>query len=152
MVQREAGTNAPETLGYEPNKIDIRFAISLIVGIVLVVVLGLWLMSVYFQLLASDGPAVPANPVADSLRRIGQQNVEPILDPGKRQQLEELRAGEKTLMQKYEWIDESAGIARIPIDRAMEILAKKRLPVRDLSGGGAGRDQRSEKTHVTESN
>jgi hypothetical protein len=35
---------------------------------------------------------------------------------------------ERARITSYGWVDEKAGIARIPVDRAMEILAQKGLP------------------------
>ena len=36
----------------------------------------------------------------------------------------------------YGWVDQKAGVVRIPIDRAMDLLIQKGLPVRTESGGG----------------
>jgi len=44
--------------------------------------------------------------------------------------LQALRAGEYEYLHSYGWIDQSAGIARIPIDRAKALLLQKGLPVR----------------------
>jgi hypothetical protein len=38
------------------------------------------------------------------------------------------RAREDALLGGYGWVDANAGVARIPIDRAMEILVEKGLP------------------------
>lgn len=37
----------------------------------------------------------------------------------------------------YGWVDQKAGVVRIPIDRAMDLLLQKGLPVRTESTGGA---------------
>ena len=41
----------------------------------------------------------------------------------------DLHARENLLLDHYSWIDQSKGTVRIPIDRAMEILAQQGLPV-----------------------
>jgi hypothetical protein len=41
-----------------------------------------------------------------------------------------MRAAEDAALDSYGWVDKDAGIVRIPVDRAMEILAKKGLPSR----------------------
>lgn len=41
-----------------------------------------------------------------------------------------LRADEYAYLHSYGWVDQNAGIARIPIDRAKEMLLQKGLPVR----------------------
>ncbi|MGE3488813.1 MAG: hypothetical protein AB7N29_02315 [Vicinamibacterales bacterium] len=47
-----------------------------------------------------------------------------------------LRQGEADKLGSYGWVDKDGGIARIPIDRAMEMLLQRGLPAR--SGGGNG--------------
>jgi hypothetical protein len=39
--------------------------------------------------------------------------------------LRQLRAREQALLTGYEWIDRDEGVARIPIGRAMEIVAQE---------------------------
>jgi hypothetical protein len=45
-------------------------------------------------------------------------------------ELRKMRAAEDSVLSSYGWVDKDAGIVRIPVDRAMEILAKKGLPTR----------------------
>src|SRR5206468_8247588 len=46
-------------------------------------------------------------------------------------ELAEVRREEAAALNAYGWVDPKAHVARIPIDRAIEILAKKGLPTRD---------------------
>ena len=46
------------------------------------------------------------------------------------QDIKELRRNDKPLLDSYEWIDRSAGTVRIPVDRAMDLLAERGLPYR----------------------
>lgn len=41
-----------------------------------------------------------------------------------------LRLREERILSTYGWTDETAGTVRIPIDRAVELLLKRGLPVR----------------------
>ena len=41
---------------------------------------------------------------------------------------ERVRAEEDWILQNYGWVDEKAGMVRIPIDRAMDLLAERGLP------------------------
>jgi hypothetical protein len=50
------------------------------------------------------------------------------------QDIKELRQEEHRLLETYEWVDKNRGVVRIPIDRAIEVLAEKGLPYRQ---GGA---------------
>jgi hypothetical protein len=45
-------------------------------------------------------------------------------------ELRRMRAAEQAALNSYGWVDKDAGIVRIPVERAMEILAKKGLPAR----------------------
>jgi len=44
-------------------------------------------------------------------------------------QFKSILAGQEEILNSYGWVDEKAGVAHIPIDRAMEILAQRGLPV-----------------------
>ena len=46
------------------------------------------------------------------------------------QDLKDLRQHDKPVVGTYEWIDRNAGTVRIPVDRAMDLLAERGLPYR----------------------
>jgi hypothetical protein len=46
------------------------------------------------------------------------------------QDIKALRQHDKPLVGSYEWVDRNAGTVRIPIDRAMDLLAQRGLPYR----------------------
>ena len=46
------------------------------------------------------------------------------------QDVKDLRQEERRLLETYEWVDRNAGVVRIPVDRAIEVLAEKGLPYR----------------------
>jgi hypothetical protein len=51
------------------------------------------------------------------------------LDPDQAAELVELMDSQRTWLESYAWGDQQAGIARIPIKRAMAIVAKDGIPV-----------------------
>ena len=55
---------------------------------------------------------------------------EPRLQVDASKELRQMRAAEDAALSSYGWVDKDAGIVKIPVDRAMEILAKKGLPAR----------------------
>jgi len=55
---------------------------------------------------------------------------EPRLQVAPQADLAELRAAEEQTLHSYGWIDREKNLVRIPIDRAMEIIAERGLPVR----------------------
>jgi hypothetical protein len=54
--------------------------------------------------------------------------------------LKDLRGDENRVLEQYGWVNKNAGIVRIPIERAIDVLAQKGLPYRiaEPSGSGAG--------------
>jgi hypothetical protein len=42
--------------------------------------------------------------------------------------LKSFHEAEDAILRRYGWIDERAGVAQIPIDRAIELIAEKGLP------------------------
>lgn len=46
------------------------------------------------------------------------------------EELNNFRAGEETALNTYGWIDRTAGVVRIPIDRAMDLVLERGLPTR----------------------
>lgn len=57
----------------------------------------------------------------------------PQLEINERNQLDKVRIGEEETLGSYGWVDEKAGTVRIPIERAMELVAQRGLPVRAQS-------------------
>jgi hypothetical protein len=51
----------------------------------------------------------------------------PRLNPDQPQKLQALRERENALLDRYGWVDREQGIARIPIQRAIAILADEGL-------------------------
>ena len=54
----------------------------------------------------------------------------PRLERDERTQLNDIRMAEEQKLSSYDWVDQKAGTVRIPIDRAMELVAQRGLPVR----------------------
>jgi hypothetical protein len=54
----------------------------------------------------------------------------PLLQPNPPVDLERLRREENAHLNSYGWVDEREGLAHIPIDRAIELMAERGLPAR----------------------
>src|ERR1700716_1585783 len=54
----------------------------------------------------------------------------PRLEQDERTQLNDIRMAEEQKLSSYDWVDQKAGTVRIPIDRAMELVSQRGLPVR----------------------
>jgi len=92
----------------------------LLVIIFLVAILGL------FAALEGEFTAstVTAFPVDTSSFQEPVLQIDPVAD------LEAYQAQQEDLLTSYGWVDKSAGIGRIPIERAIELTAEKGLPHR----------------------
>lgn len=82
------------------------------------------------------GPLVAAAALAISATacaQIGIGGPPPAPTPSSSYTAQALRPGEDKVLHSYGWVDEKKGIARIPIDRAIDIIAQQGLPVRAAS-------------------
>jgi hypothetical protein len=62
----------------------------------------------------------------------------PQLEVDERGQLDEVRTDEAETLSTYDWVDQKTGTVRIPIDRAMDLIAQRGLPVRTQNGSETG--------------
>lgn len=61
----------------------------------------------------------------------------PQLETNERTELNDVRLREENVLSTYDYVDKGAGTVRIPIDRAMDLLVERGLPVRSQSGTAA---------------
>jgi hypothetical protein len=113
--------------GYDA-EINVRqvagFTIGLL-GVTAVVLVVMWWMSSAFKRMdeANDPPPSPVN----------EAQLDPIppgprLQPAPPRDMAELRAEDQKILGTYGWVDQAGGVARIPVDRAISILAERGLP------------------------
>lgn len=119
---RGAGA-APPPLGHETEDLGFRVLVVLVAGIGLLVGVTLLLMAWLFGLLEARQGRLDVSP--SPLAEERQLPPEPVLEVAPGEELRRLRATEEALLQQYAWVDPEAGIVRIPIDRAMELLAEE---------------------------
>ncbi len=79
---------------------------------------------------AQPGPM--ARPAAADMRQAAPQEADkfptPRLEINERAQLNDKRLKEEETLNTYGWVDQKAGVAHIPIDRAMDLIAQQGLP------------------------
>jgi hypothetical protein len=77
-------------------------------------------------------PAPMARPAAADMRQALPQEADkfptPRLEINERAQLNDKRLKEEETLNTYGWVDQKAGVAHIPIDRAMDLIAQQGLP------------------------
>lgn len=122
-IGKKPAAPSPESLarGHEGVGINFRVIGGVAIGIIVSAVIihfALLLLMLRFeqQAEAEHGPAATAMPPEERFPAPRLQ-----VDPA--QELIRLRAGEDTLLENYAWVDRSRGLIRIPIERAMDLLA-----------------------------
>ena len=116
------------------------FLLALIVGCVLV---ALVLRGMYGYLESYDNhhqpvqsPLVPQS-TADT-RYISPNDIarfpEPRLESNERSEINDFRIREEETLNRYGWVDQPGGAVRIPIERAMRLVAQRGLPTRPQTG------------------
>jgi hypothetical protein len=113
--------------GHEPTGIGVRGMVIFVMALVGVIAaaeigLGLWMRS-----FARKEERVDAL-YPGRLTIEVDQFPNPRLQKNPRSELAEMKAEEDRLIHSYGWVDQKKGIARIPVERAMDILAKSGLP------------------------
>jgi hypothetical protein len=119
---------------YERSDLNPRWIVIFGIGILVATALAVLITSliIYYKATQYTKGEVPLPRLAKE-REI---NPQPRLEVDAPSQLREMRAGEDARLSSYGWVDKDAGIVRIPIDRAMEILASQGLPARKTEPAG----------------
>lgn len=68
-------------------------------------------------------------PFSEALSKIDQTFPKPVLEHSEMQQFNSILEKQDQTLASYDWVDKDKGIVRIPIDKAMELLAQRGLPV-----------------------
>lgn len=131
------GENDPGA--YEHEDLSPRGVIYFMLGLaVLVVILYLIVFGMYRFLdsyqQAHQPPMSPMVTPQTDTRTMTPANTqsfpEPRLEENERTQLRQIIEDQDAKLATYNWVDKEKGIVRIPIDRAMDLLIERGLPVR----------------------
>ncbi len=129
MESPERHTTEQPASGYERTDLSVRaiaaFAGTLVITTALTLVLMAWLLGYFVRLEMRADP--PVSPLVETLPSPPEPRLQ--ADPGR--DLQEMRATEDAMLNEYAWVDRRDGTVRIPITRAMELLAERGLPVRN---------------------
>jgi hypothetical protein len=121
--------DGPAAPGYETADINTRGVLGFLAFLFLVLALVLfatWRLFRYFSV-AELEPAA-----ASSFADVRQLPSAPELEVNGREDLLETQAEQQQELETYSWEDRKAQIVRIPIERAMDLLLQKGLPVLPL--------------------
>lgn len=134
--------------GYERSDVNIRGAVLFTVWLAVSTAASLGLMLFLYRSLEArqaraDAVAIPSTRIVTADPR---RPPEPVLQgaPGSRFELQEpqreldaLRREEELLLGSSGWVDRNAGVVRIPIEQAKELLLERGLPARQSASAAA---------------
>jgi hypothetical protein len=121
--------------GYEDSDVSVGRLVAFAGGVVALIVLGVLGSAAVFHFFVRHQPlGPPASPFED-IRAVPP---EPRLQTTAPVELQHYRADQEKILEGYGWVDSQAGIVRIPMDRAMDLLLQKGLPVRGSSSAESG--------------
>ena len=115
-------------LGHETQDVSIGPIVKFGVGLAIVTALvsvAMWGLFRWFERSQNRRQEPLAPMVAANLKRTPR---EPRLEPDPLAPRLAAREHEDAVLTSWGWVDRNAGVARIPIDRAMELLARRGLP------------------------
>jgi len=118
--------------GHEFRDVNVRALVLFGLGLAVLIgvtMLGGWWLFVHYAVhqpraKGSAGEQVEPGPYAEP-----KIQVNPSVD------LEQLRTHEETVLHSYGWTDRQAGVARIPIERAMDLVVQRGLPLWPIKPG-----------------
>jgi hypothetical protein len=113
--------------GHEQSEVDARAIGKFGVGLTLGVIAASFLMWFLFDQFARRDAGRQAQPEPMEAANPQKEPPEPRLQPLPRLDLAKFRASEEELVNSYGWIDPAKGKVRIPISRAMDLVAKEGL-------------------------
>jgi hypothetical protein len=112
-------------IGHETTDVNVWAVGKFTIGLVVVCVVSIALLFGLLKFFQSREETSVANTV-EPTKMFPQPQLQktPIPD------LKAIRAEEDKLLKGYAWVDQPKGVVRIPVDRAIEVLAQRGLPVR----------------------
>jgi hypothetical protein len=135
---------------YERRDIGVAGVVYFLIGLVAFLVIAHFIVTALYDVFEkrSEAEQTPVNPLVTNAPRntrelsvdyrdyLKQNFPEPQLEIDERNQLDHIRIDEEDTLSTYGYIDQKAGTVRIPIERAMELIAQRGLPTRTPMGKG----------------
>ena len=152
-MSEEIGKHGEPNGGYEHEDMRSRTVVIFLASLALICVLVyFFLKGMYGYLDAYDkahqpeqNPLKPPAAIATRDTRTPQVAAqvkadfpEPRLESDERTEIRDFRLQEGRTLNSYGWVNQQAGVVRIPIERAMELVVERGLPVRPQGGTEAG--------------
>ena len=115
---------------YEDSDVSVGRLFAFALGVVGLVIFGVVVSALAFHFFVRHTPMGPPATPFDDARS---------MPPGLRLQtsapvdLKQYRADQEKILTGYGWVDPKAGVVRIPVERAMDLMLQKGYPIRGSS-------------------
>ena len=146
--------------GFEREDLSARSVMYFMAGLVIfaaviyVIVFGMYRFLDTYQKTHQAAISPLVTPQADT-RNATEENTksfpQPRLEENERSQLRGVIQDQDRKIETYDWVDKDRGVVKIPIERAMDLLVQRGLPVRPESAGqtSANKPQKSKRPATT---
>jgi hypothetical protein len=114
---------------HEKRDLRVSYVGVFFIGLFLLIAAGLLVSWGVFDLLLSRRAATDTPPPPLAITRPNRPP-EPRLQVNPPLELDEIRGEEEAQLNSYGWVQKEAGVVRIPIEHAKELLLERGLPVR----------------------
>jgi len=112
---------------HERSDANVRNLLIFGVGLSLVVIAGLVVSrAVFHYFVGHQGLGPPASPF-ENVRTLPPEPRLQVIAP---MDLRQYKAAQDGVLSSYGWVDRQAGVVRIPVERAMDLLLQRGFPVR----------------------
>jgi hypothetical protein len=117
----------PQGAGHEVSDVDVRAVSKFGIGLTFGVIIVTFLMWFLFDHFAKSEAARMKQPEVMEAANPRKEPPEPRLEKTPVLDLEKFRAAEEEKVNSYGWVDPAKGVVRIPVSRALDIVAKEGL-------------------------
>lgn len=129
---KKHGAEGPHgSTGYEKRDANVKALFYFAVGMAAIIIIVLFAMKYMFHFVSQVEPLGPPAAVYAPQQRVLPP--EPRLQARPHADLKDFCADQENQIDSYAWVDKQAGIVRIPVERAMELVLQEGLPARPLS-------------------
>ncbi|HET7306983.1 MAG TPA: hypothetical protein VFK24_04085 [Gammaproteobacteria bacterium] len=126
MVDERALREKEEGPGYETSRVDLRIPLGTGAMAIILLSCGIAIVFLFYHFVWKSPAGTPAYPYT----RAPQTTPAPRLLAHPKAELRALRTLNHERLNSYGWINKKKGIVHIPIQRAMQIIAKHGFPPR----------------------
>jgi len=137
---------------YEREDLGSRGVFAFMIGlavsgvVIYFIVVGMYNFLDQYERSRAASTGTPNSSIAAASRVVTQADMDktlkdngaPMLETNERGQFHDFLLDQEDQLNSYGWVDEKAGVARIPIERAMALIVERKIPVYPQSKADAG--------------